>query len=615
MHNNFPNLPQKQPSVKILLCHHKEAPYVKNECFVPIQVGKEISKVTLDYCIVDNTGDNISAKNKSWCELTALYWAWKNLDADYYGLMHYRRYLHFKKDDNNFYIINQISEAEIENGGWDSENIKSFCSQYDIVTAPIWGIHPVGANHHLMTGYDFYAKEHYSKDLDIIIDIVKAKYPQFYFSLLDTLSNKHCFFGNIAIMKKEYFYEYCDFLFGVLFEAEKRIDISSYNAYQYRIWGFIAERLINCYVIYATNQYPKLKLTTLGITFGVFDKPKYDSRAILAHKAPTTKKLVREPINICMSFDDNYAAHGDAVITSMIQNTHPQQSIHIYILHDEKLSNKNKKIIKQAENQNIRIYYVKINKKQFNALPLNREYISLNTYYRLTIQDLLPDDIKKIIYLDSDIIVYGNIAELWEEPLDNMCVGAVLDEGGILQARRLSLPDTNYFNAGIMIFNLAQIRKEFSNIFINYFENYYKYKEIITLQDQDILNITYSQKTKIIPLRWNINSRMLEYNDLEYKYSMKDAEDALQNIGIIHYTDQKKPWRYSCNHPFRSLYWKYRLKGHYKKFSLHELLVWSVSKASIKVSQKHVSFKLRELEININKEIIRKVLHLLKVKY
>ncbi|MDI2112654.1 DUF4422 domain-containing protein [Commensalibacter nepenthis] len=615
MHNEVSILPQEQSTVKILLCHHKQAPYVKNECFVPIHVGKEISKVSLDYCIGDNTGDNISAKNKSWCELTALYWAWKNLDADYYGLMHYRRYLHFKQDDNNFYIINQISETEIENGGWDAENITRFCSQYDIITAPIWGIHPVGANHHLMTGYDFYAKEHYSKDLDIVIEIIKEKYPQFYFSLLDTLANKHCFFGNIAIMKKKYFHEYCDFIFGVLSEAEKKIDISSYDSYQYRIWGFIAERLTNCYVIYAKNQYPTLKSTTLGITFGVFDKPTYNTKAILAHKSPTTKTQVNEPINICMSFDDNYAAHGDAVITSMIQNAHPQQPIHIYILHDEKLSNKNKKIIQQAENKNIRIHYIKINKKLFNSLPLNREYISLNTYYRLTIQNLLPDNIEKIIYLDSDIIVYGNIAELWQESLGNMCVGAVLDEGGILQARRLSLPDTNYFNAGVMIFNLAQIRKEFKNVFVNYFENYYKYKEIITLQDQDILNITFSKKTKIIPLRWNINSRMLEYNDLEYKYSIKDAEDALRNIGIIHYTDQKKPWRYSCNHPFRSLYWKYRLKGHYKQFSLHELLVWGVSKASIKVSQNHVSFKLGKLQINMNKELIRKTLHLLKIKY
>ncbi|CAI3940742.1 LPS:glycosyltransferase (RfaJ) (PDB:1G9R) [Commensalibacter communis] len=607
MHNSL--------SVKILLCHHKQSPYVKNECLIPIHVGKEISKTTLDYCIGDNTGDNISAKNKSWCELTALYWAWKNLDADYYGLMHYRRYLHFIKDDNNFYIINEITEDEIERRGWDVENIINFCSNYDIITAPVWNIHPVGANHHLMTSYEFYAKEHYSKDLDIVMEIVRDKYPNFYFALLESLTSKQCFFGNIAIMKKEYFHEYCNFMFDVLFEAEKRIDISSYNTYQYRIWGFIAERLTNCYVTYARNKYPRLKLTTLGITFGVFDKPTYDTKAILKHKHKQPKILIDEPINICMSFDDNYSAHGDTVITSMIHNAHPLQAIHIYILHDEKLSQHNRKKIQNSENKNVRIHYIRINKRLLNSLPMNRDYISLNTYYRLVIQNTLPEEVKKIIYLDSDIVVYSNIAELWQEPLEGMCVGGVLDEGGILQSRRLSLDDNNYFNAGIMIFDIERIRQEFRDVFITYFENYYKNKDIITLQDQDILNLTFKNKTKIIPLRWNINSRMLGYNELEYKYSIKDAEDALQNIGIIHYTDQRKPWRYTCNHPFRSLYWKYRLKGNYKKLSTQEKLILSVSKTSIAVYQHDVTFQFGKKTFNISKERIGRLLQFMKIKY
>lgn len=604
-----------QPSVKILLCHHKPSPYIKNDCFLPIHVGKEISKNSMSYCIGDNTGDNISAKNKSWCELTALYWAWKNLDTDYYGLMHYRRFLHFIENDNNFYIINKITQAEIEKAKWDPDNIQQFCSQYDIITAPMWNIHPVGANHHIMNAYDFYAKEHYSKDLDIVIDIVKEKYPQFYFALLDVLSAKQCFFGNIAIMKKKYFHEYCDFLFGVLFEAEKQIDISSYNTYQYRIWGFIAERLTNCYVTYAKNKNRKLKLTTLGITFGVFDKPIYNTKAVLKNNNNKPKLLVNEPINICMSFDDNYSTHADTVITSLIENAHPQQVIHIYILHDEKLSRKNQQIIKKSESQNIHIYYVKIDKQLFGYLPLNRDYISLNTYYRLVIQDLLPDSVEKIIYIDSDVIVYDNIANLWREPLEDKCIGATFDEGGILQSRRLSLEDNNYFNAGVMVFNIKKIKQEFKNIFTTYFENYYKNKDIITLQDQDILNITFTNKTKIIPLRWNINSRMLEYNELEYKYTLKDAEAALQNIGIIHFTDQRKPWRYCCNHPFRSLYWKYRLKGNYKKLSLHDQLVRMISRTPISVQQHKVTIQIGKKQISMHKELIRKILNFLKVKY
>ena len=85
-------------NVKIFVCYHKNTPIYKSECIIPIHVGKANTELELDM-IKDNTGDNISERNASWCELTALYWIWKNVQADYYGLFHYRRFLNFK---NNF---------------------------------------------------------------------------------------------------------------------------------------------------------------------------------------------------------------------------------------------------------------------------------------------------------------------------------------------------------------------------------------------------------------------------------------------------------------------------------------------------------------------------------
>lgn len=100
-------------NVKLLLCHHKESPYIKNECILPIQVGKANKDFTLSYCVGDDTGDNISEKNPFWCELTALYWAWKNLDADYYGLMHYRRFLSFE-DNEEYRIVTSVGQRDIQ---------------------------------------------------------------------------------------------------------------------------------------------------------------------------------------------------------------------------------------------------------------------------------------------------------------------------------------------------------------------------------------------------------------------------------------------------------------------------------------------------------------------
>ena len=109
--------------VNILVCHHKESDYIKTECLIPIQVGRAIAPYKLDYCIGDDTGDNISHKNKNWCELTAMYWQWKNVDADYYGLFHYRRYLSFRHE-KSFYSEENLNESVLNKHGLHNGPIK-----------------------------------------------------------------------------------------------------------------------------------------------------------------------------------------------------------------------------------------------------------------------------------------------------------------------------------------------------------------------------------------------------------------------------------------------------------------------------------------------------------
>lgn len=89
----------KKPNIQILVVNHKPSYVADNALLKPIQVGAEIAGKKLpgmEY--YDNSGDNISKSNQSYCEMTAVYWAWKNLKADYYGLFHYRRYLSFAPD-------------------------------------------------------------------------------------------------------------------------------------------------------------------------------------------------------------------------------------------------------------------------------------------------------------------------------------------------------------------------------------------------------------------------------------------------------------------------------------------------------------------------------------
>ena len=209
--------------VKILVAAHKEYCLPQSDCYLPIQVGAE-GKDRLECAVAyDSAGENISTKNSSYCELTAVYWAWKNLEADYYGLCHYRRYFRGKKG---------IAE--------DSEIIR-WIEQGKVIL-------PRRRNYYIETNYSQYIHAHHKQDLDQCRMVMSEMYPDDT-PYLDAVMNRtwgHRF--NMFIMKKDLFFDYCEWLFGILFELEKRLEISDYSEYDSRVFGFVAERLMDIYM-------------------------------------------------------------------------------------------------------------------------------------------------------------------------------------------------------------------------------------------------------------------------------------------------------------------------------------------------------------------------------
>jgi hypothetical protein len=181
----------------------------------------------------DNTGDNISIKNKNYCELTGLYWAWKNLDAEYIGLVHYRRQFAMRRwTKDRRYILS-------------GEQISALLDECDVLL-------PVKRNYWIETSYSQYAHAHHAADLDITREIIAERHPE-YISAYDAamkLTTGHRF--NMLIMKRDILDSYCTWLFGILFELEKRLDISDYSDNDKRVFGFVAERLMDVWL--TTNK-------------------------------------------------------------------------------------------------------------------------------------------------------------------------------------------------------------------------------------------------------------------------------------------------------------------------------------------------------------------------
>lgn len=230
-------------NVSILVATHKKYDMPKYESYLPIHVGKK-GKKDIGF-LGDDTGKNISLKNPYFCELTGLYWAWKNLDSEYIGLVHYRR--HFKgktKSKDKFESV--LSDKEI------STLLKS----NDIIL-------PKLRNYYIETLYSHYEHTMYIEPLDIAGEIIKEKYPKYYkeFELLKKRKKAHMF--NMFIMKKEIMDKYCDFLFDILFELEKRVDNSKYDSFHARFYGRVSELLLDVWL--NTNGYKYTEVPVMSM--------------------------------------------------------------------------------------------------------------------------------------------------------------------------------------------------------------------------------------------------------------------------------------------------------------------------------------------------------------
>ena len=178
----------------------------------------------------DNVGDNISDKNANYCELTGLYWAWKNMNADYLGLVHYRRY--FSKGHIRRHILQQ-------------SDVEKLLEKAEVIL-------PKKRNYFIETTYNQYVHAHHEEDLLQTRAILAEKYPTYLpaFDHVMKCTSGHRF--NMMLMKREKLDAYCSWLFDVLYELEAQLDISSYTPYDARVFGFVAERLLDVWV--ETNQ-------------------------------------------------------------------------------------------------------------------------------------------------------------------------------------------------------------------------------------------------------------------------------------------------------------------------------------------------------------------------
>ncbi|BCL38070.1 glycosyltransferase family 8 protein [Nostoc sp. MS1] len=283
--------------------------------------------------------------------------------------------------------------------------------------------------------------------------------------------------------------------------------------------------------------------------------------------------------------DDNYAIPLTVTLYSAVANLEKGCTLYLYII-DGGITKQSKQRIQRVLNvEHINLHLKWLSASSFTSLSHIKtpDWVSVATYLRLLIPDILPDHFDKAIYLDSDLLVKGNLKDLWNQEMGQHALLACSDlvipyvscNLGIMNYKELGLaPNSPYFNAGVLVMNLPRWREE--QISQKIFRYFSEYPEYVRMGDQEGLNAILANNWGKLNPKWNVIAHILDYDnwiDSPFKQEIRPIkDDLLHKPYIIHFAGGEKPWKIGCEHPAQ-LEWISYLKAS-RWFQPIESLVW-----------------------------------------
>ncbi len=555
----------EKQDIRIFVTTHKNVDLFDSAILQPVQVGPKNERFS--WAFHDDEGENISERNPRYCELTTQYWAWKNIHADYYGFCHYRRYFDFSEtvhEENPYGEIMDayINPATAKKYGLNDANISKVVKQYDVITTPFGNLEEIIDKHGTPRALWEAAPLLHDNDLKRCYQILCSMYPDYKQDAQNFLNGNTACFCNMFIMKKEIFFDYCEWMFSILEEFDKNTDYSTYSKEALRTPGHLSERLLNIYLMHHKRVGTTWKFKELQCVH--FTNPEPEE---------TLKPLdIRDKTTIPVVFaaDDNYVPQLATTIYSAMKNADSSYFYDVTVLQRNIAWDKQERLrtfFKQFPNMNLRFTNVDRQIAGYD-LSTNNAHISVETYYRFLIQEVLPF-YDKVLYLDSDIIIPGDISKLYNIDLQGKMLGAIRDIDflgnlNVKHGKRMNYAKTvlkmkdpyAYFQAGVLILNTKAMRERYSiKQWLTYASN-----PTFIYNDQDVLNAHCEGNVMYLPWEWNVVHDCGGRVGNLFTQAPNDVYDAYMksrnNPQIIHYAGFQKPWTDpDCD--FASIYWRY----------------------------------------------------------
>jgi lipopolysaccharide biosynthesis glycosyltransferase len=304
-------------------------------------------------------------------------------------------------------------------------------------------------------------------------------------------------------------------------------------------------------------------------------------------------------ILVCAA-DDLYAMPLSVTIRSVLENLSKDRTLCLFILDQNTQPSQKDRILQSIDFENIQVEWIKVASPTLAKIHIsNPSSYPLSSYFRLLIPYLLPADIKKVIYLDTDVIVKGDLSNLWDIDIQNYYALAVQDVAvgcfskvSHIDCQKLGVsPDQKYFNSGVMVINLEQWRiHNIPEKALSYLEHY-----PLRFPDQDALNIVLAQHWRELDPHWNQGHAIhLLSSWKESPYEESAFLKALNEPYIVHFSSQPKPWMFGCTHPEKDLFFHY--------LSLTDWAEWKLTPFNYLLSlQKRALRKIKRLSQKITR--------------
>lgn len=552
-------------NIRIFVTTHKNVNTFDSAIMQPVQVGPKNER--FPWAFHDDEGENIADLNPRYCELTTQYWAWKNIDADYYGFCHYRRYFDFsdtphKENPYGEVMDDYIDTATAKKYGMNDENIAKVVKQYDVITTPFGNLEEIIDKHGTPRALWEAAPLLHDDDLKRCYQILCSMYPDYKQDAQAFFNGNKACFCNMFIMKKEIFFDYCAWMFPILEAFDKNTDYSAYSKEALRTPGHLSERLLNIYLLHHKRIGSKWKFKELQCVHFTHPEPAETLQPVEVYDKPI--------VPVVFAADNNYVPQLTTTIYSAMKNASPDRYYDVTVLQrdiDWHNQQRMRDFFSQFTNMNLRFANVERLMSGYE-LSTNNEHISVETYYRFLIQQALPF-YNKVLYLDSDIIIPGDIAKLYDTELGDTLLAAIHDidflgnlnvkHGKRMEYAKGILKMKNpydYFQAGVLVLNTKAMREQYTiKQWLTYASN-----TAYIYNDQDVLNICCEGKVTYLPWEWNVvhdcggrvgNLFVQAPNDMYDTYMQSRS-----NPQIIHYAGYQKPWvDPDCD--YAPVYWDY----------------------------------------------------------